>query len=184
MEKESQYFEGILITGGPGSGKTTLLNQLAANGFLVHEEVARRVIKEQMALQSKAVPWDDILAFSELAKNTMLEEYPKVNERQGIHFFDRGIPDLIGYMHLAKITIPRSLYKALEQVDYSSKAFILPPWEKIYAVDNERKETFEEAVRVYESLRSTYLELGFSLQEIPLGKVEDRMKSVVEKINN
>lgn len=181
MDKESQYFEGILITGGPGSGKTTLLNQLASKGFTVHNEVARRIIKEQMALQSSAVPWDDIYAFSELAKNKMLEEFPNQTMQQGLHFFDRGIPDLIGYMHLAKKTVPKVFYAALEQLNYSSRAFILPPWEKIYTADTERKETFQEAVKVYHSLRDTYLELGFSLVEIPFGTVNERLEKIVGK---
>ena len=177
LKTGSQQFEGILITGGPGSGKTTLINALNTNGFAVHEEVARRVIKEQMALGTDAVPWDNIHSFSEIAKEVMLNEFPEA--KTGIHLFDRGIPDLIGYLRLAKKVVPQDLYKALEDLNYSERAFILPPWENIYGVDNERKESFEESVKVYEALKSTYIDLGFTLIEIGKGEIEKRMEEVL-----
>lgn len=177
LETGSQQFEGILITGGPGSGKTTLINALNTYNFTVHEEVARRVIKQQMALGTDAVPWDNIHSFSEIAKEVMLKEFP-VTET-GIHLFDRGVPDLIGYLRLAKQDVPQGLFKALEELNYSERAFILPPWESIYGVDNERKESFEESVKVYEALKDTYVDLGFTLIEIEKGEIEKRMEEVL-----
>lgn len=173
MDKQSQHFEAILITGGPGSGKTTFINALKSKGYTVYQEVARRVIKEQMDLGTDAVPWDNILAFSEKAKDVMLEEFPKTTA--GVHLFDRGAPDLIGYLNLAKISVPKSIVDACNKLSYSKKAFIFPPWEEIYGKDNERKESFEEAVKVYESLKSTYHELGFELYEMKKESVEKRV---------
>src|SRR5690625_6992431 len=36
--------------------------------------------------------------------------------------------------------------------------FILPPWKSIYRQDNERYETYEQAVEIYTHLRKTYRE--------------------------
>jgi len=46
-----------VITGGPGTGKTTVLRELQRRGFAVAEEVARRIIREQIDSGGAAVPW-------------------------------------------------------------------------------------------------------------------------------
>ena len=48
-----------VITGGPGTGKTTVLRELERRGFAVEEEVARRIIREQMESGGNALPWGD-----------------------------------------------------------------------------------------------------------------------------
>ena len=40
-------------------------------------------------------------------------------------------------------------------------AFILPPWKVIYKSDNERLETFEEAVKIHHHLEQIYKKFGY-----------------------
>ena len=87
----------VIITGGPGTGKTTLLELLKEKGFPCHLEVARKVIKEQLELESDLVPWLDLVNFSILVNEGQIAQFNAVNE--GIcNFYDRGVPDVLAYL--------------------------------------------------------------------------------------
>ena len=45
-----------MITGGPGVGKTTLLEELKNRNHQIVPEIAREIIKEQLALIVKLFP--------------------------------------------------------------------------------------------------------------------------------
>jgi predicted ATPase len=90
-----------LISGGPGAGKTTLLEALREAGFAGAEEVSRRLIREQVALGSTLVPWQDLAGFAQLALARMVQQHEAAVRRGGITFFDRGLPDLVAYLEAA-----------------------------------------------------------------------------------
>jgi predicted ATPase len=50
---------------------------------------------------------------------------------------------------------------------YNRRAFIATPWQEIYATDNERKQTFAEAVDVYDRMAATYRDCGYELIALP-----------------
>jgi predicted ATPase len=55
------------------------------------------------------------------------------------------------------------------------QVFILKPWEAIYTQDNERYESFEQALDIHEFLVKTYAEYGYTCIDIPFGTVESRI---------
>ena len=59
----------FVITGGPGAGKTTLLHALAAEGYKVIPETARKIIRKQLEIQGNALPWGN----KEYYTNLMIE---------------------------------------------------------------------------------------------------------------
>jgi predicted ATPase len=63
---------------------------------------------------------------------------------------------------------------------YSRSVFIAPPWREIFAQDTERKQTFEEAVRTYESMVNVYTALGYERIELPFVPVAARAAFVIE----
>ena len=79
--------------------------------------------------------------------------FEQVTENANPVFFDRGIPESVGYCRLIKSNIPDYLYKAAQSYRYNQKVFITPPWGDIYQHDKERKQSWEEAV---ESVSSDY----------------------------
>jgi predicted ATPase len=170
----------FVITGGPGSGKTTLIDALEAAGYARTIEAGRGVIQDQAAIGGPALPWRDPLAFAELMLGWEMRSYRMAERLPGPVFFDRGVPDVIGYLRLMRLSVPAHIEKAAELFRYHRRAFIAPPWREIFAQDAERRQDFAEAERTYKALAETYAGLGYELMTIPVASVAARLQFVVE----
>lgn len=170
----------VVITGGPGAGKTTLIDTLAARGFPVVEEAGRRIIREEVAASGTALPWADRSLFAEKMFASDVASY-EAAATGGLRFFDRGIPDVIGYLRLIGQPVPPHMTEAARTMRYRHQVFIAPPWEDIFTGDEERKQSFEEAVQTCEVLAATYRAFGYELIELPLSAPEARGAFVLER---
>jgi predicted ATPase len=177
MSRDSDRF--FVVTGGPGAGKTTLVEALRREGFPVSDEAGRRIIKAQAAISGRALPWLDPPLFAELMLAAEMDAYAALSARPGPVFFDRGVPDVIGYLRLVGAPVPPHLTKAAELHPYNRRVFIAPPWPEIFAQDRERRQTAEEAERTYRAMVATYAELGYELSELPRASVEERLAFVL-----
>jgi predicted ATPase len=172
----------FIITGGPGSGKSTLLEALKYQGFCCFEEVPRELIKEQTALKNGILPLENLPAFAELVFQRMVSQYEASVEKKGVCFFDRGIPDIFGYLENNGYPVPDRYLTKLQACDFCQTVFILPPWPEIYAQDSERPQTYEDSVALYHALTGAYQRSGFTLHEVPKLKPEVRMLYVLSAI--
>jgi predicted ATPase len=180
---EARNFERLfVITGGPGSGKSTLIDALAGRGICTMPEAGRAIIQDQVAIGGEALPWSDRHAFAELMLSWEMRSYRDALSLSGPVIFDRSIPDVLGYLRLCNLPIPAHVEKAVQVFRYHRRVFIAPPWREIFALDAERKQSFEEAVATYEVMRETYSALGYTLVPLPLGSVEERMQFVLAAI--
>ncbi|MEC3881930.1 ATP-binding protein [Parapedobacter sp. 10938] len=86
-----------VITGGPGVGKTTLLSALSADGIAIVPEVARAIIKQQLAIGGDALPWKNKERYIDLMLATSIQDYRRVVEEQmqRTHLFDRSVIDAV-----------------------------------------------------------------------------------------
>ncbi|MEE9905946.1 MAG: AAA family ATPase [Chlorobium sp.] len=89
---------GYIITGGPGSGKSTLIEGLRQHGFRCYSEVSRQLIRHQSMEPDGVLPWKNLPAFASLAFDAMIDQHEDALGSSGICFFDRGIPDIFGYL--------------------------------------------------------------------------------------
>ncbi|UOQ68887.1 AAA family ATPase [Hymenobacter volaticus] len=168
----------FLISGGPGAGKSTLLTALQEQGYTGVEEASRVLIQEQVAAGSGLVPWQNLAGFAELALTRMVDQYEQARQRGGATFFDRGIPDIIAYLEVGGIPVPKIYHNAAAQYRYHPAVLMAPPWPAIYVNDAERWQTFAEAAQLYQALYQTYQRLGYQLVELPLVPVMDRVQFV------
>src|SRR5690606_28333763 len=97
--------------------------------------------------------------------------------------FDRGILDAICYMKMENIPISQEINDLLNVHPYNPKVFILPPWKEIYGTDNERKQTWDEAVYTFDIMKQTYLEHGYEVIEVPKNSMEYRCEFIVNHIS-
>lgn len=124
-------------------------------------------------------PWRDRALFAELMLSWEMRSYRRAIERKGPVFFDRGVPDTLGYVRLGGLPVPEHISAAAKHFRYSPRVFIAPPWPEIFAQDEERKQTFDEAERTYHALVGVYGELGYELVPLPLAPVEVRLRFVL-----
>lgn len=172
----------FVLTGGPGSGKSALIEALERAGYARSVEAGRGIIQDQVAIGGPALPWRDPPAFAELMLCWEMRSHHMAHDEAGPVFFDRGVPDVVGYLRLLGLPVPEHMDKAAEAFRYNRRVFIAPPWPEIFQQDDERKQSIEEAVRTYEAMIATYGQYGYELIELPRRTVEDRVRFVIETV--
>ncbi|TJV38842.1 MAG: ATPase [Mesorhizobium sp.] len=177
MQNDSDRF--FVLTGGPGSGKTTLIETLRQAGYATSVEAGRGIIRDQSAIGGSALPWHDRALFAELMLSWEMRSYRNAIEQEGPVFFDRGVPDTLGYLRLSGLPVPEHISAAAKHFRYNPRVFLAPPWPEIFAQDEERKQTPDEAERTYHALVGVYGELGYELVPLPLAPVETRLRFVL-----
>ncbi len=171
-----------VITGGPGSGKTSLIDALAAEGVHHMPEAGRAIIQDQVEIGGMALPWDDREAFATLMLAWEMRSYREALGAPGPIIFDRGIPDVIGYLRLCGLPVPDTALRAAEQRRYARRVFIAPPWPAIFEQDAERKQTLAEAEATFHAMVDAYSGMGYELVTLPLASASERARFVREQI--
>jgi predicted ATPase len=172
----------FVITVGPGAGKTTLLRVLESRGFRCLAEVAREIIREQVATGGDALPWANTARYTELMLERSIHAYRQNTQVKGPTFMDRGIPDVLCYAQIIQLPDAGGIQLACGTYRYNPKVFIASPWKEIYSTDEERKQTFEDAVQVYQQMAQVYRQCGYTLVELPLVSPEVRADFVLARL--
>ena len=174
--------EIILIIGGPGTGKTTIIDALTERGYCCYPEVSREVIMEAHKQGIEQLFLENPLLFSELLLEGRKKQFKSaLEEPHELVFLDRGIPDVLAYMHYIGDSYPSGFDVACREHVYT-KIFILPPWEEIYTSDSERYENFEQAKLIYGHLCETYQKYGYELVEVPKGDLDSRIDFILGNV--
>ncbi|HHH3033692.1 TPA: AAA family ATPase, partial [Serratia marcescens] len=104
----SDKLRRIVLTGGPGSGKSTLIEVLHRRGYPHSQEAGRAIIQDQASIGGNALPWGDRQAFAERMLDWELRSWREATGAT-CWFFDRGLPDIAGYLTLCGLPIPAPL---------------------------------------------------------------------------
>lgn len=178
-----RFHDFHVLTGGPGSGKSTLLDHLERAGFARSTEAGRAVIQDQVAIDGPALPWRDRALFAELMLAAEIRSYlAALQTEAGPVFFDRGVPDVVGYLRLEGLGVPSHIRAAARTFRYNPRVFVAPPWPEIYRHDAERRQDADTARRTYVSMVNTYRGLGYTLVELPKDSVAARAAFIVERL--
>ncbi|MFB7882473.1 AAA family ATPase [Brevundimonas diminuta] len=172
----------IVLTGGPGSGKTTLLEALATAGHAISPEAGRAIIRRQQAINGEALPWKDRALFAELMLDRELEAHARAESADGPVFFDRGVPDVVGYLTLCGLPVPAHAERAAQDIRYDRRVFIAPVWPEIFGQDAERKQDLDEARRTFDAMAEAYPRFGYELIELPQAPVVERLAFVLKSL--
>ena len=172
----------IVITGGPGTGKSSIIHKLEEKGEKCLHEISRQVTMEAQKEGIAQLFLEKPLLFSEKLLEGRINQYLEAIEYPSDHIFiDRGLPDVVAYMDYFDTNYPEFFNKTCENNRYDL-IFILPPWKEIYTSDNERYESYEEALKISSYLYSTYRRYGYAPIEVPKLSVEKRTNFILDKI--
>jgi len=169
----------VVITGGPGGGKTALLQELERRGFVTVEDTPRAIIRSRRAAALSARP--SPLEFGEQWLRRDIELYER-NAGEKPTFFERGVLDALAMVADAAPERETELRARARDYPYHPVVFVLPPWEEIYATDDERDHSFAHAVRVSESIVTWYQSCGYEVAPVPRLTVAGRCDHVLSAL--
>ena len=109
-----------------------------------------------------------------------LRSYKEALEFNQPVLFDRGVPDIAGYLRHCGLPVPAPVLRAADLYRYNRRVFVAPPWQQIFVRDEERKQTFAEAQATFEAISGAYISFGYELVPLPLASVEERAQFVAE----
>lgn len=172
----------IVITGGPGTGKTMVINELLKRKFNCMVEISREIILDAKKKGIDQLFLTDPLLFSELLLEGRITQFKEADlVKSKIIFFDRGIPDIHSYMKYLGTKYPDTYVVKSKFYKYS-QVFLMPPWEEIYTSDNERYESYEQSLHIYQHIKNGYLNLGYEITEVPHGTISERTNFILDSI--
>ena len=161
-----------VLTGAPGAGKTTLLDAAAAAGLTTSPEVARVLLQQPGGMALRVA---DPQGFAE----AMLEAHARELERHasdpGPVLFDRGVPDVVGFLDVSGLTVPKSVDQACRTLRYTGPILRAPAWAEIYQQDAERIQTWDEAVASDEAVTAAWRRYSYEVIVLPLVGVDERL---------
>lgn len=174
----------VVITGGPGTGKSTVIKELESRNYACMHEISRKITLEARKQGFKQLFITNPIQFSNLVLKGRIQQFKDAEKlSKNIVFFDRGIPDVSAYLHFGKEKLPEN-YKQKNKLYIYNSVFLMPPWEEIYASDNERYENFEQAIAIHNCLEKTYIELGYTPIKVPTATIKERTDFILDHLVN
>ncbi|MAD97168.1 MAG: ATPase [Flavobacteriaceae bacterium] len=174
----------IVFFGGPGTGKTTIINELKKLGYPCLDEISREITAKAQKEGISQLFLEDPLLFSSKLLEGREMQFKSANElNEPVVFFDRGLPEVFGYMDYLGTEYPDRFVEKSKAYRYQ-KVIHFPVWEKIYTTDDERYESLVEAQKIEKYLIDAYESLGYTVHSIPFGSIEQRTRYILNLIND
>jgi len=163
--------EWAVLTGPPGSGKTTVLNLLAARGYLVLDDVSRKVIEKRLQTGDTAetARQDQVKLQTAILDEMLLAE--SALQTDVLVFLDYALPDNIAFGEMENITVP-GVKEAAEKYKYKT-VFLFEPLPMVN--DEVRNEDSRYQLEIHSKLNKVYSQLGYEVVHVGIGTPEERV---------
>jgi predicted ATPase len=161
-----------VLTGAPGAGKTTLLEAAAAAGFQTSHEVARELLRAPGGMELRET---DPLGFADAMLDAHLREFSATRDTDRPVIFDRGLPDVVGFLDVSGLAVSAQIDAACRTVRYEGPILRAPAWQEIYRPDRERIQDWAGAVASDEAVTAAWRRYGYEVFDLPFGPVADRL---------
>lgn len=165
----------LVLTGAPGAGKTTLLEAAAAMGIRTSPEVARELLRQPGGMDLRE---RDPLGFAEAMADAHAREYERHAAAPGPVLFDRGLPDVVGFLDVSGLTVPAAIDQACRTLRYSGPILRAPAWAEIYVQDAQRIQDWGQAVASDAAVTAAWRRYGYDVLDLPLVGLGERLSFV------
>jgi predicted ATPase len=172
----------FVLTGAPGSGKTTLIEALARTGYACSVEAGRPSIKAQLAIGGSALPWREPVAFAELMLSFEIRSHQIAQGERGPVFFDRDVPDVVGYFTLEGVSPPAHVRKAAEIFRSNVRVFVDRRGERSLRRTTNANRISPKPCAPVTRLSEPMDEHGYEIVEAPRTSVEQRVRFILERV--
>ena len=89
--------------------------------------------------------------------------------------FDRGFPDVVGFLDVSGLIVPRSVDHLCRTLRYTGPILRAPAWADIYVQDAERIQDWAQAVASDETVTAAWRRYGYTVTDLPLAGVGERL---------
>jgi len=111
-----------------------------------------------------------------------MEQYRLMASAAAPVFFDHCVLDALAMLDQLGLVSTTERQALLVEYAYSRTAFIFPPWEEIYTTDDERDQSFADAVAVHAAATDWYRRCGYDLVEVSRGTVHERCNFILQRV--
>jgi predicted ATPase len=98
----------------------------------------------------------------------------------GPSLYDRGFPDIVGFLQLGGLPVPQEFDRVCSELRYEGPIFRAPPWREIYISDDERIQSWDEAIASDAAVTAAWTYYGYRLIDLPFVPISDRVRFVME----
>jgi predicted ATPase len=166
-------YRQVVLTGAPGAGKTTLLEAAAAAGLATSHEVARELLR---APGGMALRENDPLGFADAMLAAHLREMAAMDAMRVPVVFDRGLPDVVGFLEVSGLPVAAEIDRACRDIRYHGPVLRAPAWRDIYRQDAQRIQDWQQAVASDEAVTAAWRRYGYEVTDLPLAPVDERLR--------
>ena len=171
-----------ILTGTPGCGKTSIIRALEMTGASVVAEAATDIIAYRQ-MQGIAEPWKNKDFIDYIIRLQKHRQIDLSDDYSDLHFYDRSPICTYALAMYLNFKPSANLMQEIERIKkhsiYAQKVFFLDNLGFIENTDA-RQISFEESLKFEEIHLDAYKKFGFSCIHIPVGKIETRVKLILE----
>ena len=166
-----------VITGGPAVGKAAVFEVLRALGCSCSRgEIARDVYRNYKQKLGRHLYAEERRQYSSDVLTAFIDEFLKHN--QGSYFYNRGIPDGIGWERFFGLEPSLALLEACKSYKYDT-VFILDQIDKFEDEGNVIWANEREGKRVHQLIIQGYIDVGYNPIFVPVDFVERRVDFIL-----
>lgn len=175
----SPAFRHAVLTGAPGAGKTTLLEAASAAGLHISHEVARELLGTPGGMELRE---RNPLGFADAMLAAHLREFEAARELSGPVVFDRGLPDVVGFLNVSGLQVSGEIDAACRHNRYCGPILRTPAWQDICRQDAERIQNWDEAAASDAAVTAAWKRYGYDVIDLPLAPIADRLAYLRESL--